>query len=1025
MKVLDVTARIAAIAPEDAGAASFTFLPYHRTGAAAGIRRPVFSTAAGVRTTVDVSFALTDGAGTETVSQPITLRGPGDVVGVDPAQIIRRHPEPGTGDAPTGDLVHIEFDTPDLPWMFTPAAPSAGRLPPWLRLVVVPTASIVRDLAPAGPDLPPAIEVPRAELPPPGDAWAWAHAQVSGKGHDAAALAGHLGSGSPQLNLSRLVSPTRLRPRERWTALVVPTFDAGRRAGLRESPIGTLAWAWDPNGPDTVVLPVYDRWEFATGEARGFEELARAIVPVPAADGLGRRWVDTSQPGSGITVVGEDGPRPVHGALIAPTASGEPEPSDDGRWDAAATTRLRALVDASTDPAADPEVGPPLYGGAHLLADALPADAAEPGWLSELNLDPAHRIAAALGTAVVQMDQEPLMAAAWSQLQNLREANEVLRAAQFARIVSTALHRRTIERMPPPALLAATARAHAQVDLGGVTVRATVAASALPHAAVGGALRRLARPLGRTARFIPPGERVQASERLIADGELGADWVLPVPAPDARKTSELMVRLEEGDASLLSDVGAEDESVALLTELIDALPTPDEVRALEDEPGLRLRLEGIAAVLGMGWKLALSDSPWALPAPSVARFPDAGVDPTHPDPFDTDLLDAGVFSPVMTALEERGFEGVHPLETEPSIEELRGLAERPSEEITASFGEAFTGEFAEPVEPPRERLDIAGLDLVGRLRPFLTLPRRARTRLPGLAGLFGRDPDDLDDVLAAPEFRHPLYEALSRYDREWLMPGVAAIPEPEMVTALQTNAVFVESFLVGANHEFARELVWREYPTDGRATSLRRFWTPAPDLLAGIHTMRTGGLGTHLDPARAGRLVFVVRGELVRRFPNVLANVAASTNADYPVGYVSRPVPSLFRLALAPNLLLVAVDLTAVAAVAADAGPPEPPTGAFWFTLAEHVGAPRFGLDETATPAGAPTPKRDDLAWDRWLPSGGRHLPATVPATTDAPDVPETSAKVAWALFQKPARVGFRVRTLVDDIFSEREDDDG
>ncbi|MEI3846870.1 MULTISPECIES: hypothetical protein [unclassified Microbacterium] len=1024
MKVFDVTARIPAIAPEDAGAASFTFLPYFRTGAAAGIRQPVFSEGAlaRARTTVDVSFALTDGSGSETVSQPITLRGPGDVLGIDPAQIIRRHPAPGTGNAPTGDLVHVEFDAPDLPWMFTPAAPASGRLPPWLRLVVVPSASIVRQVAPAGPDLPPAVEVPVAELPPPEDAWAWAHAQVSGKGHDDQALTRHLGS--PQLNLSRLVSPTRLRPHERWTALVVPTFEAGRRAGIRGGTIDSLAWAWGPGGADTVVLPVYDRWEFATGDEGGFEELARSIVPVPAADGLGRRWVDTSQPGSGVTVAAADGPRAVHGALIAPTASGEPEPSDQGRWDAAATARLRALVDASTDPAADPEVGPPLFGGAHVLTDVLPADAGEPRWLAELNLDPAHRVAAALGTAVVQMDQEPLMAAAWSQLQNVREANEVLRAAQFARVVSTALHRRTIERMPSAPLLAATARAHAQVDLGGITVRATVAASALPPAALGGALRRMARPLGRTARFAPSDERVAQSERLIADGDAGADWVLPVAGPATGATSELMAHLEEEDVSLLSGVTDDDETTALLSELLDALPTPDEVRALEDTPGLRVHLRHLGILLGTAWQLSRTRDEWELPGPGVARFPKTGADPADVGPFETRLLEEGVFEPLFAALDERGYDGNHPFETTPTPDHLIPIIEHPGEDLIATFGEAATGGAPEPVEPPRERLDIPALDLVGLLRPLFTVPRRARTRLPGLAGLFGRDPDDLERVLAAPEFRHPLYEALSRYDREWLMPGVAAIPEPDMVTALQTNAAFVEAFLVGANHEFARELAWREYPTDGRATSLRRFWTPEPDLLGGVHTMRTGELGSHLDPARAGKLVFVVRGELVRRFPNVLANVAASTNVDYPVEYASRPVASLFRLALTPNLLLVAVDLTAVAAAAADTGGEAPNAGAFWFTLAEHVGAPRFGLDEIDPPAGV-TPPRDGLAWGHWLPAGARHLPATVPATTDAPAVAETAAKVAWALFQKPARVGFRVRTLIDDISTEREDDHG
>ena len=30
--------------------------------------------------------------------------------------------------------------------------------------------------------------------------------------------------------------------------------------------------------------------------------------------------------------------------------------------------------------------------------------------------------------------------------------------------------------------------------------------------------------------------------------------------------------------------------------------------------------------------------------------------------------------------------------------------------------------------------------------------------------------------------------------------------------------------MVGLNHEFARELLWREYPTDQRPSSFRQFW---------------------------------------------------------------------------------------------------------------------------------------------------------------------------------------------------------
>ena len=60
-----------------------------------------------------------------------------------------------------------------------------------------------------------------------------------------------------------------------------------------------------------------------------------------------------------------------------------------------------------------PLVGPPLYGGTHArqprIETEAPADAAQPQWFRELNLDPRHRIVGGLGTRVVQAEQEDLM----------------------------------------------------------------------------------------------------------------------------------------------------------------------------------------------------------------------------------------------------------------------------------------------------------------------------------------------------------------------------------------------------------------------------------------------------------------------------------------------------------------------------------------------------------------------------------------------------------------------------------------
>jgi hypothetical protein len=259
-----------------------------------------------------------------------------------------------------------------------------------------------------------------------------------------------------------------------------------------------------------------------------------------------------------------------------------------------------------------------------------------------------------------------------------------------------------------------------------------------------------------------------------------------------------------------------------------------------------------------------------------------------------------------------------------------------------------------------------------------------------------------------------MYEALDRYDRGWLLPGVGAIDPHEMVTLLSTNSRFVESFLIGLNHEMARELLWREYPTDGRATTFRSFWTTGDELLADVHALGAGALGDHVDPRLAGATVLLVRGELVRRYPDLLAHAVPQVSAGRPPAFTNDPATTLFRLHLAPDMLLVGLDLKSTAVMAAD---PDrdlpPPAGAWWFLLSEHVGQPRFGLDEGAPPAGG-TRKRDDLVWDDFAKAGVFLTAAgpTVPVTGRPPGRGDAAA-LAWLLFQQPARAAFRGARMI------------
>jgi hypothetical protein len=262
---------------------SHRFLPWVRRGLAAEIVEPD-DLAGGLPGRASFPVRLKTTAGD--ASARLRLYGPGDVVGLDTRSIVRTEPRRGTGDFAPNQFVSVEFDPPDLPWMFTPGrANTQDRLRPWLVLVVVEKQKGVGISVSRDRPLPQlTIEDPAklaVELPDLADSWAWGHAQLvedNGGGDVTARL-----QSEPDLNVSRLVCPRRLQPDRSYFACLVPAFDAGRKAGLREEgpepTTTTSAWGGGGGGATKVVLPVYYHWEFRTGPAGDFESLARRLTP--------------------------------------------------------------------------------------------------------------------------------------------------------------------------------------------------------------------------------------------------------------------------------------------------------------------------------------------------------------------------------------------------------------------------------------------------------------------------------------------------------------------------------------------------------------------------------------------------------------------------------------------------------------------------------------------------------------------------------------------------------------------------
>ena len=497
--------------PENIKFGDYTFVPWARSGLSAALKSPAGDA---LRATVEASVMVRGDSGESApAGNTLTLRGPGDVISIDSAQIIRRVPQGDALDAEENFLAHIEFDRPELPWLFSPYEPSGDELKPWLALVVCDAS--VSEVQPGPIGFPQELHTLRGELQPLDDAWAWAHAQVLGSAKDAPSVADRLSASHGPANLSRILCPRRLEGGRTYIAALVPIFKSGVNAA-NKIPGGNLEWAWDAANPGgEIKLPVFDWWRFSTAAGGDFEKLAKRLRGVAAPWNVGRRIIDASRPAP-LADLASDAPgrlQVLECALVSPAPPPEDATSESNAWDGDRREILREEVDRANAGDPDlPRVGARLYArfqrGATVIGPVLgnpPADtaAADADWFSQLNTSPMHRIVAGLGTRVVQRDQEPLMQAAWAQVGGIRKANEALVRMQFGRYVGEALHRNHFAKLSLGDLAQATRGVQAKVRAAGseLTFHGLLSRSFVAPAAATAAFRRIARLRGPIARF--------------------------------------------------------------------------------------------------------------------------------------------------------------------------------------------------------------------------------------------------------------------------------------------------------------------------------------------------------------------------------------------------------------------------------------------------------------------------------------------------------------------------------------------
>lgn len=1014
---------------------TYSFLPWLRRGAANTIPQADGDASVQLRATMplDVTLVGTKLDGTpnqQVVHRDVSLYGPGDIVGIDSKAVVKTDPLNWITNFEPNYLPYIDFYDEDFPWRYTPAAAdmAKSRLRPWITLVVLKLSEFTDGKDLTGKPLPyfelasgtKATDVFSA----PAELWAWAHVHVnvdlSNNGDESMPgvlqnLQQTIGQ-NPDLAYSRLMCPRRLEPDTAYNAFLIPTFETGRLAGLgQDVPATTVATAsaWDNN---QTQFPYYYRWYFMAGDFGDFEYLVKLLKPQPVDSRVGTRDMDVIHPGSNLPPI--DTPANLNnvlklgGALEVPFATMSPTDQNQvtmfDQWDhpfphkfeTAMAAFINLADDYSTkspgdiDPAdPDPIVTAPLYGRWPALVSRVltAADGStlpnDQNWIHRLNLDPRFRVAAGLGTKVVQANDQTYMAAAWQQIGDVISANNRLRLAQMAQAASLSLYNRHILTLPQEKQFLLTAPVHTRIMGSPTTIAAQVRASIVPAAATSGAFRRITRQGTALSNrlALAPGTAAKIVTRINAQQLQSAPP--KTPPKSALKISDAVNAVAPAAAAAGFGLLAKKYPwiyfllVALIVLAILGFVLSPLIGVLVISAG--------AGLLFWLYKQAKANPPPGVAAPGTISINEEQATPASVDQLPT-VQNFVISAPGSIFVAQPG--PVDSVEAKNFKVALRDVY-------------SYTSVSFPITQKTILNLPTLTATAVEAVDPMVTIPRRIKQIIYLPPWITSNMVQQFTPVMAYPVIDVPMYKPLSDLSSELFLPNINLIPQNSM-TLLEANQRFIEAYMVGLNHEMARELLWNEYPTDQRGSYFRQFWDVSLQLppnatqadkekfrdIPELHKWPlTSNLGDHdyrIQNGNAALLVLVIRGELLKRYPTA---VIYAQKAVWPNGTPNPKVdrdlvpilPSeedsppqtkiripLFEAKVDPDIYFLGFDLTAVEAKGGT-GPTDDP--GWFFVIKERPGEPRFGMQDV--PTGSPNPSLvnwNDLAWmDLSVPPGG------------------------------------------------------
>lgn len=1011
--------------------AHYSFLPWLRQGLNAQIvEKDNLSTGTGtameraqlnVELTVHADAAEGDGGNDQVISKTINVLGPGDVLNISDRVIVRVNPARNVNNYESNNLAYIEFYEEDFLWRYTPASPNEAnpkRLRPWLALIVLKDGEFTEKQL---PDSLPFVTVPNDKFNDvfgdPADSWAWAHVHFNEilEEADPNALKSRVTQeldSDPDSALCRLLCPRKLTKNTSYTACLIPAFETGRRIGLGLETTGVPAQdsSWAKTGQDAKPrgfdFPVYYQWSFQTGIDGDFESLVSKLKPIVMEPESGMMPMDVQEIGYGMdqkmesTTMGmEAALRPPSFETIRknfPSTPGETQvheqlktflnlsPSINRPQTSGGDTAENPFYEVSfTD---DPMIVPPVYGAWHGLAEDLKTGVNWP-WLLELNLDFRNRAAAGLGTKVIQKRQEIFMNRAWQQVGKINDANRKLNEALLSKLVNNAIFKKHFVGAKTDKFLRATGAMQHLVwdEAKDATVNEVVAQSAIPLAVQSAAFQKMTRATRRT-------KKLGLNNNVVANFN----------KPETDAASVTTAKMKAAPSAALS--------MAAATQLVDSAVSTYSANALNIAKDVFFDLlnttsfnSGDTAGAKAGLQSALAAKP-GVPA-AVATTVTSLI--TGVSEYKRDAANQVQVTVTETSY-KNVFDDFSGGRTYASATVVNAAlvtnadaiiaASTSGEDVTnykstmASFGSKLAEMDAVIAKSPISSLSAIKNNVVKQINPELTMKFRVGNIVKIWDGIHYKPAKELKPVMAYPEFTEPVYEYLEEISQNFILPNVDKLPR-NTITLLETNNRFIEAFLAGLNHEMARELLWREYPTDQRGSYFRQFWNTQDNIFEqdaekkkDIEVMDkwTEALGFHRPAGDKDILVLVVRGDLFKKYPDTMVyaqeatydpnNPAKPRKLPASVTQTNTKFP-LFKATLKPDITLFGFDLTAEQANGHRITNPAESTAGknpgWFFVFKERPGQIQFGLDDfttdlgdtTGMPAGMPE-TWNDFTWE-------------------------------------------------------------